>query len=165
MMGMTGRKGEFTGWHMLAVMVAFFGVVIAVNLTMAVMARKSWTGMVVENTYVASQQFNARAAEGRAQAALGWSSDLAIEDGIVTYRLRDADGVALRPQAATAYFRHPAYDSADQQVALIPLPDGRLTAKVELGDGQWIVEVETEAGLDHPYRDPRRVTLRGGTIR
>ncbi|RWK14298.1 FixH family protein, partial [Mesorhizobium sp.] len=48
----------FTGRHMLAIILAFFGVVIAVNLTMATLANTSWTGLVVENTYVASQQFN-----------------------------------------------------------------------------------------------------------
>ena len=44
----TRRQGEFTGAHMLAVMVAFFGTVIAVNLVLAVLARSSWTGLVVE---------------------------------------------------------------------------------------------------------------------
>lgn len=67
---MTARKGEFTGRHMLAIMIAFFGVIIAVNVTMAVMAGRSWTGIVVEDTYIASQEFNSRVAEGRAQAAL-----------------------------------------------------------------------------------------------
>ena len=32
-------RGQFTGWHMLAIMVAFFGVVIAVNVTMMQIAR------------------------------------------------------------------------------------------------------------------------------
>ena len=61
------RSREFTGRHMLVIMVAFFSVIIAVNLTMAFFARSSWTGAVVENTYVASQQFNRKAAEGRAR--------------------------------------------------------------------------------------------------
>ncbi|ESY87148.1 FixH family protein, partial [Mesorhizobium sp. LNHC229A00] len=69
----TRKPREFTGRHMLAIIPAFFGVVIAVNLTMATLANTSWTGLVVENTYVASQQFNRKAEEGRAQAALGWT--------------------------------------------------------------------------------------------
>ena len=55
----------FTGGHMLAVMVVFFGVVISVNVFLAVVANTSWTGFVVENSYVASQEFNHKAAEGR----------------------------------------------------------------------------------------------------
>lgn len=163
---MTARKGEFTGRHMLAIMLAFFGVVIAVNITMAVMANRSWTGIVVENTYIASQEFNARAAAGRAQEALGWQSELAIRDGLVTYRLRDADGYTVRADAAQAYFGHPAYEADDREAMLARQPDGSFVAAVDLPDGQWIVRIETPArGLDNPYREARRVTVRDGTVR
>lgn len=57
----TQKSRAFTGRHMLATILTFFGVVIAVNLTMATLASTSWTGLVVENTYVASQQFNRKA--------------------------------------------------------------------------------------------------------
>ena len=52
------KQGEFTGRHMAIIMVAFFGVIIAVNLTMATLASRSWTGLVVKNSYVESQKFN-----------------------------------------------------------------------------------------------------------
>jgi nitrogen fixation protein FixH len=58
--------GTFTGWHMLGIMVAFFGVIIAVNLTMAYNAIHSWSGLVVQNTYVASQEFNDKAETAKA---------------------------------------------------------------------------------------------------
>ena len=58
---------------MLSIMLAFFGVIIAVNVVMATLASTSWTGLVVENSYVASQEFNRKAEESRAQAALGWN--------------------------------------------------------------------------------------------
>lgn len=156
---------EFTGWHMLAIMVAFFSVIIAVNLTMAFFARSSWTGMVAENTYIGSRQFSEKAAEGRAQAALGWKTELAIVGGRVSYRLNDGLGNVVAARQATAKFRRPAHVSEDRQVALTPQPDGTLTASIELGDGLWIVEIETEAGLDYPYRDARRLTLHNGAIR
>ncbi|RWI43901.1 MAG: cytochrome oxidase, partial [Mesorhizobium sp.] len=88
----TRKPREFTGRHMLVSILAFFAVVIGVNLTMATLARRSWTGLVVENTYVASQQFNERAREGRAQAALGWKGKLTIASGEVRYSLADAQG-------------------------------------------------------------------------
>src|SRR5690606_10441379 len=69
---------EFTGRHMLLVMVAFFGVIITVNVTMAVLATRSWTGLVVGHTYVASQEFNERTERGRAQMALGWQPALTV---------------------------------------------------------------------------------------
>ncbi|WP_352646353.1 FixH family protein [Mesorhizobium sp. M0136] len=57
-----------------ALILAFFATIIIVELTMAVLASRSWTGFVVKNSHVASQ-FNRKAGEG-AQAALGWSSPL-----------------------------------------------------------------------------------------
>lgn len=155
---------EFTGWHMLAIMVAFFSVIIAVNLTMAFFARSSWTGMVAENTYIGSRQFSEKAAEGRAQAALGWKTELEVVGGKVSYRLNDSLGNIVAARQAIVKFRRSAHASEDRQVALTPQPDGTLAASVELGDGLWIVEIETEAGLDHRFRDARRLTLRNGAI-
>lgn len=158
------RKGEFTGRHMLIIMIAFFGTIITVNITMAVMASRSWTGMVVENTYVASQEFNTRAAQARAQEALGWTSDLEMADGTVTWRLQDADGAALHPEGGVIRFRHPAFDAADLEAGLEPQPDGALVARVEAADGVWIVEIEADAGRDNPYRDTHRINLREGAL-
>ncbi len=159
-----GSKREFTGWHMLAIMIAFFSVIIAVNLTMAFMARSSWTGMVVDNVYVASRQFNEKAAMARAQAELGWRTELAIAHGRLDYRLLDSAGKAVRATQAKATFRRPAYEGEDQEVTLLRQPDGSLSAPVDLRDGQWIVQIDTDAGLEHTYRDTRRVTLRGGIV-
>ena len=66
----TSAQG-FTGLHMLLSTSAFFCVVIAVNVTMAVYASSSWSGLVVENTYVASQEFNRKAAAMKAMATSG----------------------------------------------------------------------------------------------
>ncbi len=86
----TGK--EFTGRHMLGIMVAFFSVIIAVNVLMATLANTSWTGLVVKNTYVASQEFNRKAQEGRAQAELGWQPRLEIAGGEVRYSMLDRAG-------------------------------------------------------------------------
>ncbi|TJV88129.1 MAG: cytochrome oxidase, partial [Mesorhizobium sp.] len=83
----TQKNREFTGRHMLLIILSFFGVIVGVNLTMATLASTSWTGLVVENSYVASQQFNRKAEEGRAQAALGWTGKLTISWGEVRYSL------------------------------------------------------------------------------
>ena len=48
----------FTGRHMTMVLVAFFGTIIVVNFTMARFASSTFGGVVVENSYVASQHFN-----------------------------------------------------------------------------------------------------------
>jgi nitrogen fixation protein FixH len=61
---------EIKGWHVLAFTVAAFGVIIAVNLVMAYKAISTFPGLEVENSYVASQTFDA---DRKAQEALGWT--------------------------------------------------------------------------------------------
>lgn len=156
------RETEFTGRHMLAIMVAFFGVIIAVNLTMAVLARTSWTGLVVENTYVASQQFNAKMAETRAQAALGWTSTLTFAEGRARYALRDKRDHPVAMKSVAMTFKHPVDDREDEHVVLVRDPDGSFHSEAALPDGVWLVEVEAEAGLATPYRETLRVHLAGG---
>ena len=55
---------EFTGWHMLGLMVGGFGIIIAVNLTLAWNAIATFPGLETRNSYVISQSFQAdRAAQ------------------------------------------------------------------------------------------------------
>lgn len=157
--------GKFTGKHMLAIMLAFFGVVITVNLVMATAANRSWTGLVVKNSYVASQEFNRKAEEGRAQAALGWQGTLAIGGGRVTYGLVDASGAAVEVQGVVAKFRRPAYEAEDRTVTLVRGADGTFGVDEAVRDGVWIVEVDAEAGLARPYRDVRRIVVSDGILK
>ncbi len=156
--------GEFTGRHMLFIMLAFFGVIIAVNVTMASFANSSWSGLVVKNSYVASQQFNAKAAAGRAQAALGWSATMAYADGRFVYALTDREARPVRVDGGMVQFRRTTTDVEDVSMKLEKGGSGRSLAPITLRDGVWIVEVDADAGLDVPYRDVRRVTIRGGVL-
>lgn len=157
-------SGEFTGRHMLVIMIAFFGVIIAVNITMATVALTSWTGFVVENTYIASQEFNGKAEEGRKQDALGWSAGVVLDGGVLRFTLEDAAGKAVRLTGGTAEFRRPVSDSDDITVTLASA-GAALEAAAPVADGAWIIEIHADAGLEHPYRETRRVYVRGGEIR
>ncbi|EJU14219.1 hypothetical protein LH128_04711 [Sphingomonas sp. LH128] len=65
-------RKPFNGKHMTAILVAGFGVVLAVNVTMATLASTTFGGIVVENSYVASQDFNRWLDEAAKERALGW---------------------------------------------------------------------------------------------
>jgi nitrogen fixation protein FixH len=162
---MKGSKPkEFTGGHMLTLMIAFFGVIIGVNVTMATFARSSWTGTVVDNSYVASQRFNAQAAEGRAQAALGWKGSLRIGADSLSYRLVDKAGSPVSLRAVKVSLRRPAYAAEDQTIELASAGEGTFRAGQAVRDGIWIVEVDADAGMAIPYRDVRRIVVRDGAM-
>ncbi|WP_027155249.1 FixH family protein [Mesorhizobium sp. WSM2561] len=167
----TQSRREFTGKHMLLTVLGFFGIVIGVNLTMATLASTSWTGLVVENTYVASQQFNEKAREGRAQAALGWEGSLTIVSGEVRYSVSDAKGTMVPLHGVRVLFRHPAYDAQDRAVTLAAASGGHNDSLGEFAarhtpkDGVWIVEIDADAGLALPFRDVRRIMISKGALR
>ena len=71
---MARTKRAFTGRHMALVFIGGFGVVIAVNLLMASVAVGSFHGTVVDNSYVASQNYNGWLAKAEASRALGWQA-------------------------------------------------------------------------------------------
>lgn len=157
------KEKQFTGRHMLAIMIVFFGVIIAVNITLAVFASRSWTGLVVENTYVASQRFNQKMAETRAQAALGLSSLLTFESGRLRYRVNDRDGNGVNLNAVTAKVMHPVDDREDQILVLHREGDGSYLASVAIPDGVWLAEIEADVGLEKPYRETLRVHIVNGS--
>jgi len=133
---------RFTGGHMLAIMLMFFGTVIAVNISMAVLATSTWTGLVAKNGYVASIDFaNAETARKTAEER-GWRIALTAPAGRVTLDARDALGRPL-PAADTAQiaavpadgapFTVPLSRDGDVMVADAPLPAGRWAITVTVG--------------------------------
>lgn len=160
----SGQPRQFTGWHMLTVMVAFFGVIISVNLLMATFANTSWTGLVVQNTYVASQQFNERVAASRAQAALGWKTTLSITGGEIRYSLNDASGTPVRAESVVAAFRRPAYEAEDWQVTLTGKTGGNFAALAAVRDGIWIVNTDAKMADGTSYKESRRIVVAKGEL-
>ena len=62
------------GRQVAAIFVTGFGIVIAVNIAMASLAVESFHGTVVDNSYVASQNYNGWLAKAEASRALGWQA-------------------------------------------------------------------------------------------
>lgn len=71
---MTRNTNTLTGKHVAAILVSGFGIVITVNVTMATMAVESFHGTVVDNSYVASQQYNGWLKQAAVSRALGWQA-------------------------------------------------------------------------------------------
>lgn len=155
----TGR--EFTGRHLLMILVAFFGVVIGVNVTMAWLANSSWTGLVVRNSYVASQEFNRKAAAAEAQIARGWRFDLAVANGKVGFDFVTANGAPVTARSVKVTFKRPVTDREDVTVELA-LVDGRWEASHPLADGAWIAVIDADVGETDLWRETVRFAVKDG---
>lgn len=143
----TPRKSEFrfTGVHMLICVLVFFGVIIAVNLTMATLASRSWTGLVVKNSYVASQEFNSKLAQARAQKLRGWSSEVKYQQGSLSFSLKDKDGRTIKAGPVLVKIGRPAFEQEDQVYTLSRSGDGVFSKDLALNSGPWALEIEAEA--------------------
>ena len=161
--GKTRRQFRFTGWHMFAAMVAFFGVIVGVNLTMAMLASKSWTGLVVKSSYVASQKFNSELAQAEQQRSMGWTSDLSYAAGQIRLGLKNRQGEVLFVDEAHAYIGRPAYERDDQAIVLTRAGDGSVQGDINLAPGAWAIRVEAEIKGQSYRRDARMIVSAEGT--
>lgn len=130
--------GRFTGRHMAIILVAFFGVVIAVNVVMARLAISSFGGTVVENSYVASQKYNSWIEQGRKQAALGWKPVLARDGaGHATLGLTGADGQPIGNAQIQGLAQHPLGRADDIALDFVATAPGQYRSTRPLPAGRW----------------------------
>lgn len=150
------QKGEFTGKHMLMMIVAFFAVIIGVNVVMATVAIGSWTGLVVENSYVASQQYNDKLAVAHARNALGWQGGMDYQSGELIFTLVDADGAPVVLGGVSVEISRPIGVEGDRTVELAQVTDGSHRFAIDLEGGVWnaaiVARVPGEADYEHRAR-------------
>ena len=80
---------EITGRHVLIGFVAAFGIIIGVNIILAVSAVKTFPGLETDSPYIANQTFDI---EREAQEALGWDVTASVTDGVLTVAILGDDG-------------------------------------------------------------------------
>jgi nitrogen fixation protein FixH len=146
------NEHPLTGWHMLAVVLAFFGVIIAVNVVMAFAATTTFPGLVVENSYVSSQHYNELLAAAREQDAAGWRDELAAENGILRFSLATAAGTPARGFIVTAHTGRPSTTREDRALAFVSTGSGRYDATEPLRSGLWEVDIEARRGEEVVFR-------------
>lgn len=135
----TGRK--LTGKHVLMIFCCAFGVIISVNITLAVNAVKTFPGLEVKNSYVASQQFDERRT---AQEALGWSVYASARGGLVMLEITDENGAPVQVAELNATLGR-ATHVADDQTPDFQFDGTAYVAPAELGAGNWNIRMTAKA--------------------
>lgn len=132
---------QFTGRHMAMIMIAFFGVIILVNLVMARFAVSTFGGTVVDNSYVASQRFNEWLDEADRQKQLGWSvaTRLDAERHLEIEALRE--NAALTGLDGTASANHPLGRAPSIALDLVEVRPGMLRSRQALPEGRWQIHL------------------------
>lgn len=140
---------ELTGRHVLAITLGAFGLIIGVNVVMAVQAVGTFPGIETKSSYIASQHFEA---EREAQRHLGWQARLQAEDGMLVLTLKDAAGQGVLPRSLSVQLRRPTHGRDDMTLALMPEAPGRWSAPSRLAAGNWNADVTAVAADGATFR-------------
>ena len=134
-------KGQITGRQVFFGFAAAFGIIIAVNVFMAVNAVKTFPGLEVDNSYVASQEFNKRKA---AQEALGWTVNAIHMRGRLYLNINDQAGQPVQPKVLHAVVGRATSIAEDVEPDFVF--DGTAhVADIDLADGNWNIRMEAIA--------------------
>lgn len=146
---------ELTGRHVFAMFGLGFGTIIAVNAALAINAVRSFPGLEVQNSYVASQTFDQTR---RAQQALNWDVSVVLEGTTLTLRFTE-DGAAIAPQITDAVFGR-ATSMVQDQIPDFRYENGDYTATVAAGPGNWNLRLSALSENGTPFQQRLVVEVR-----
>lgn len=157
---------ELKGWHVLAMLLAFFGVTIAVNVVFTTYALSTFSGEDVSKPYLRGLEYNKTLAARAAQAKLKWTAsiDLVRADGVgaeVTVMVTGANGEALSALDVSALLRRPTDARFDRTLTLTAIGEGQYRVRIdEVAAGQWDVIARVGATDAPVFEAKRRVVLK-----
>jgi len=154
-----------TGRKVLFMLVAFFGVVIAVNMVMMKLAILTLPGTDVDSAYSASLAYENEIAAAHDQDARNWKVDAHIQrsaDGGATLQVeaRDNSGKPMTGLKFHGRFERPTDRRADQPVTLAETGNGIYRGSASLiAPGQWDLVLEGDAAGRRMFLSRNRVLL------
>jgi nitrogen fixation protein FixH len=154
-----------TGAKVLLMLLAFFGVVIGVNMTMMRLAIQTMPGTDVDSAYSASLAYENEIAAAHDQNARNWKVDARIQrgpDGSATLQVeaRDDSGKPMSGLKFQGRFERPADRRADLPVALAETGIGIYRGSAPMvAPGQWDLVLEGDAAGQRMFLSKNRVVL------
>jgi len=145
-----------TGRTVLFFTVGAFAVIIGVNITMAVLAVGTFPGLEVKNSYVASQEFDAKR---EAQERLGWQVRTDYSLGLLTVSFIDAQGLPVEPTDFSVLIGRTTEAADDIRPAFSGI-NGRYSTPLDLDHGKWMMVVEAKAEDGTEFRQRLELFVR-----
>jgi nitrogen fixation protein FixH len=153
------------GWHVLAVILGFFGVTVAVNATFVTLAIGTFSGTVSEEPYVQGLRFNEQLAARAVQAERGWTAgfDLVRGEGEATdviLVVRDAGGAPVRGLVVAGLLGRPATSAQDRALEFTGVGDVYVAQVDGIEAGAWLISAQTSFRDGAPFEASTRLWLR-----
>jgi nitrogen fixation protein FixH len=154
-----------TGGKVLTMLVAFFGVIIAVNLVMMRLAIQTMPGTDVDSAYTASLAYEKEIAIAQGQNARNWKVDAQVRrgpDGSANLQVeaRDNDGKPMSGLKFQGRFERPTDRRADRPVELAEMGIGVYRGNAaQIAAGQWDLVIEGVSAGQRMFLSKNRVVL------
>lgn len=157
---MPGMRTPLTGRHVLAMIVAFFLVIFAVNGVFVYVSLQSHPGVISDNAYRKGLDHNRTLDHAARQTARGWTALVVIADGRVEVRLTDRTGAALTGLSVRGEARRQVHDRSDTELTLSETAPGRYAAVgANLSPGRWELILNAVADGLPAYRIEHAVVV------
>lgn len=158
----TGRP--LTGRFVLVALLAFFGVVVGVNVVMARFAVSTFGGVETASSYKAGLAFRSEELAAGEQAGRHWRVEAVITESggdarTFTITARDGEGRALTGLEADARLVHPTDARRDVDLAFDDLGGGTFRASTQAHAGSWDLVLDLSQGGTRLFRSKNRVQL------
>jgi nitrogen fixation protein FixH len=140
---------EITGKHVLIGTVSAFSVIIGVNLFMAYSAVRTFPGLEVKNSYVASQSFNADKAS---QEALGWTVDATDRNEKLYVTIRGKDGAPVQVKSIAGTLGRATNVTQDQTPEFVFDGTSYVAETGALDAGNWNYRMVAQAMDGTPFK-------------
>jgi nitrogen fixation protein FixH len=148
------------GWHVLAALVAFFAVDIAVNSYFMVIAYKTFPGETSVTPYEDGLAYDSTLKQMHDQAALGWRITAGATDaGRVRVQAFDKAGAPIRGLRMTGLLSRPATETGRRTLALQESAPGVYVASEGVLNGAWDLAVTATDAQGHKAVAERRMVL------
>ena len=158
------KPRELTGWHVLIMLIVFFGIIIAVNIYFITAAVSSFRGEDVKGSYRQGLEYNETIAQRETQSELGWNISANVTsqaDGsaYIIIAALDKNSLPLNGLAFEAVLRHPTDLKEDRPIALIPMGEGKYKSALDMNEGSWQLRATAQSGeqafrFQHSFRLP-----------
>lgn len=169
-MGKTRQRGWWYPW----IFVGGMGIVIVVNAVLIFLAVSTFPGFETRDHYERGLAYNDALEATRAQAALGWSSEIRFEasaaqqtgptersegpqQGILVAILKDRSGAPLSDLNVRVRLVRPTHDGFDMETTMMRRGDGSYASAIELPlPGQWDAEL-VAYNADSVFQESQRL--------
>ena len=158
------KPRELTGRAVLLWLIAFFGVIFAVNGWLVQAATSTFGGLDTPSSYKAGQMFESEVARAERQQALHWQVDGELRrdrqgEAVLDISVRDAKGAPVTGLTADATLEHPANSRLDHVIHLAKTGAGAFHGEALGHSGQWDLVVDFYRDGERVYRSRSRVDL------